>query len=410
MGASAKATNGIRQVARDLLNQGIEGLVEASTDLIIGEEPTYGHAHVARSDLSRQTHRTLSLTLHRLAGLDVPEELKAAAYETGLRRAEQGLPLASLLHAFRIDLRLLWDVITQEGRRLENLERLSILEQHTLLWEALEANTADVVEAYRVVEARQAQRLDQRDREVFKRFLTAGERQADALEAFGAHTGLPRDGHYATFVATGLGDPREMATVLHSRLRTSGYRSFVTVYKDDVYGLAHERDDQQLRAEVVGDASGEGSVAAVRAAGLSRVPGAFRVVRRIAAARQPGSFADVGEAPLEQLAALEPEVVEVVLEHRLRGLAELTATEAAGIWETVEALFVGDGSVTDIAARTYRHRNTVRARIDRLRELTGIDSRKPSDLTILALAVARRRTAGTRPGSVRVTDGLPGVH
>ena len=392
MDASAEATKGIRQVARDLLRNGIDDLVEASADLIIGEEPTYGQARVTRSDLARETQRTLSLTLYRVAALDVPEDLSKAAYETGLRRAEQGLPLASLLHAFRIDLRLLWDAITQEVRGLENLERLTVLEQHTLLWEALEANTADVVEAYRVVEARQAQRMDRRDREVFKRFLTAGERQADALAAFAAHTALPTDGRYSTFVVTGLGDPRETATVLRGRLRTNGYRSFVTVYKEDVHGLTRERQDQRPRAELLADASGEGSVAVVPAIGLGGVPRALRVARRVAAARQPGSFADVCEEPFEQLAALEPNVVDAILEYRLRGLKNLTAAEEAGMWETVEALLVGDGSVTDIAARTYRHRNTIRARIEKLRELTGLNSRVPSDLAILALAVAHRRT------------------
>lgn len=191
-----KATAGIRQVALELVEHGIDGLVEASTDRILDEEPTYGLAPVSRADLSRETHRTLLLTLHRLAGIDVPDGLQAAAFETGLRRAEQGLPLASLLHAFRIDLRLLWDVIIQEGRRLENLERLTILEQHTLLWEALEANTAEVVEAYRIVEDRQAQRLDVRDRELFKRFMLDGERRADAFDAFVGHTVLPDDGRY----------------------------------------------------------------------------------------------------------------------------------------------------------------------------------------------------------------------
>jgi hypothetical protein len=396
--ASEEVSNGIRQVARDLLRQGIEGLVEASADLIIGEEPTYRHAHVARSDLARETQRTLSLTLYRLAALDVPEDLSKAAYETGLRRAEQGLPLASLLHAFRIDLRLLWDVITQEVRGLENLERLTILEQHTLLWEALEANTADVVEAYRVVEARRAQRVDQRDRELFKRFITAGAHQPAALEAFAAHTALPTDGRYSTFVVAGLSDPRETATVLRARLRTNGFRSFVTAYKEDVHGLACEWQDQRPRAELLADASGEGSVAAVPAIGLGGVPRALRVARRVAAARQPGSFADVGDEPFEQLAALEPDVVAAILEYRLRGLKGLTAAEKAGMWETVEALVIGDGSVADIAARTYRHRNTIRARIDRLRELTGLNSRVPSDLAILALAVAQRR-ATSAPNS-----------
>lgn len=392
MSTSADATKGIRQVARNLLQRGIEDLVEASTDLISGEEPSYGDTHVAREDVARQTHRTLSLTLYRLADLEVPEELRTAAYETGLRRAEQGLPLASLLHAFRIDLRLLWDAITREVRGLENVERLAVLEQHTLLWEALEANTADVVEAYRVVETRQAQRLDQRDREVFKRFITAAERQADALAAFAAHTTLQVDGHYSTFVVTGLSDPRETAAVLRARLRTNNFRAFVTVYKEDVHGLARERDGLGPRSELLTDASGEGSVAVVPALGLAGVPRAFRVARKVATARRPGSFADVDEQPFEQLAALEPELVDAILDYRLRGLSALTPTEMAGIWETLEALFAGDGTVTDIAARTYRHRNTIRGRIDKVRELTGLNSRVPADLAILALAVAQRRT------------------
>lgn len=392
MSTFADAAKGIRQVARNLLQQGIEDLVEASADLISSEEPSYGDTHVARADVARQTHRTLSLTLFRLADLEVPEELRTAAYETGLRRAEQGLPLASLLHAFRIDLRLLWDAITQAVRGLENVERLAVLEQHTLLWEALEANTADVVEAYRVVEMRQAQRLDQRDRELFKRFVITAERQPDALAAFAAHTTLHIDGHYSTFVVAGLTDPREAAAVLRERLRSNSFRAFVTVYKEDVHGLAHERDGLGPRAELLADASGEGSVAIVPAVGLSSVPRALRVARMVATVRQPGSFADVGEQPFEQLAALEPELVDALVDYRLRGLSDLTATEFAGIWETLEALCAGDGTVTDIAARTYRHRNTIRGRIERVRELTGLNIRVPADLAILALAVAQRRT------------------
>lgn len=398
MDPSGQAVRGVRQVARDLLAQGIEGLVESSTNLILGEEPTYGDARVTRADLARATHRTLSLTLHRLADVEIPEDLKNAAFETGLRRAEQGLPLASLLHAFRIDLRLLWDAITQEVRRFENVERLVVLEQHTLLWEALEANTADVVEAYRVVEARQAQRLNERDRELFKRFVTLGERQADALDAFATHSALPVDGQFAVLVVVGLADPRETATVLRTRLRTHGYRSFVTVYKEDVHGLVIERAELPLLSGIVADVVGDGAAAAVRVHGLSQAPRTFRVARRVAAGRVPGSLADVCSAPLEQLAALEPELVDVVLEDRMRGVLGLPTAEAEGLWETLEALVAGDGSVSDIAARTYRHRNTVRARIERLRELTGLDSRVPADLMILALAVARRRGYELRRG------------
>ena len=397
MDLSAEAVQGIRQVARDLIAHGIDGLVESSTDLILGEEPTYGDVGVDRADLARETHRTLSLTLHRLAGMDIPEELRGAAFETGLRRAEQGLPLASLLHAFRIDLRLLWDAITQEGRRLGHVERLTVLEQHTLLWEALEANTADVVEAFQVVEARQTQRLNERDRELFKRLLTSGERQVDAVDAFASHAGLPVDGRFAALVLVGLTDPRETATLLRTRLRTSGCRSFVTVYKDDVHCLALERPEQVLPLEAVTGAASDSSAVAVRAHGLSNVPRAFRVARKIASNRGPGALADVCAAPLEQLAALEPELVDVVLDDRLRGLIGLPEAEAEGLWETLEALVAGDGTVSDIATRTFRHRNTVRARIERLRDLTSLDSRVPSDLMIFALAVARRRaTTGPR--------------
>lgn len=395
---SEDATAGIRQIALDLLSRGIDELAEASTDRILDEVPSYGQADVSRPDLARETQRTLALTLHRLSGAQVPDDLASAAFETGRRRAEQGLPLASLLHAFRIDLRLLWDVIVREGRRLENLERLAILEQHALLWEALEANTADVVEAYRLVEDRRMQRLDLRDRELFKRFMSDGERKADAFEAFAGHSSLPTLGHYSTFVVTGSRDSRDLLRLLQGRLRASGHRSFVTVYKEDIHGLVLERAGAPVRADFFADAPFDGSVVAVRASDLSGVPRALRVARRVAMVRNSGSTANVGEQPLEQLAALQPEVVDAVLEDRLRALSALTAAETSGIWETIEALVAGDGSVADIAARTYRHRNTVRSRIERVRELTSLDSRVPSDLTVLALAVARRR-ATTKPAT-----------
>ncbi|WP_142271145.1 hypothetical protein [Mycobacterium sp. AT1] len=55
--------------------------------------------------------------------------------------------------AFRLDLKALWEAIVAEGRTVGARARVDFLEQSTLMvWEAVEANTGEVVRGYRIAQ------------------------------------------------------------------------------------------------------------------------------------------------------------------------------------------------------------------------------------------------------------------
>ena len=138
----------IRDVARRLLDEHLEDLTNLAIARVKADEPEYAQSRVSQSDLRRSMTRTLALALIRVAGDDIPNELQTAASEVGRLRAEQGLPLPALLHSYRIDLQL-GGGHHPEGRAAGLTPYEDLLESSIVVWEAVEANTAQVVDAYR---------------------------------------------------------------------------------------------------------------------------------------------------------------------------------------------------------------------------------------------------------------------
>jgi DNA-binding PucR family transcriptional regulator len=59
--------------------------------------------------------------------------------------------------------------------------------------------------------------------------------------------------------------------------------------------------------------------------------------------------------------------------------------------------YAASGSVADVAARLYCHRNTVRSRLQRFAELTGRDVTVPTDAAVVLLAMQASEDHGRRP-------------
>jgi DNA-binding PucR family transcriptional regulator len=70
----------------------------------------------------------------------------------------------------------------------------------------------------------------------------------------------------------------------------------------------------------------------------------------------------------------------------LAGLADAAPRERHRLLETVRA-YAATGSVAEVAARVYCHRNTVLNRLRRFAELTGRDVTVPTDAAVVLLAL-----------------------
>src|SRR3954469_7797090 len=140
-------TDEIARVAQSVLETKVDHLVDMSMARLLEDEKGYQSINLA--DLRQQMQRTLTLALMRLSGQSIPPSLASAAYETGQLRAYQNLELSSVLHSFRIDLRVLWETLVEEAKALGVDASPQFLGGLVQVWEAVEANIADVVEGYR---------------------------------------------------------------------------------------------------------------------------------------------------------------------------------------------------------------------------------------------------------------------
>ncbi|MGZ4174216.1 MAG: helix-turn-helix domain-containing protein, partial [Solirubrobacteraceae bacterium] len=83
-----------------------------------------------------------------------------------------------------------------------------------------------------------------------------------------------------------------------------------------------------------------------------------------------------------------------------RHLRELDERGQAGreIEDTVSTLLELDRNIEATAAQLHLHRNSVRYRVGRFRELTGLDLRRTEDLVTTWWLLKRRRSARSAAG------------
>jgi hypothetical protein len=97
----------------------LDGLTDTLVEAIVREDPSYsGPGRTPRDDLQRSCHDNLLRILQALTGdADPATDPFDAPRATGRRRAEQGMPLESVLHAYRVGFRIIWEALVAEARR-----------------------------------------------------------------------------------------------------------------------------------------------------------------------------------------------------------------------------------------------------------------------------------------------------
>jgi DNA-binding PucR family transcriptional regulator len=138
-----------------------------------------------------------------------------------------------------------------------------------------------------------------------------------------------------------------------------------------------------VRAALAGVPCGVGPLAH----GLAGVPRSARIAGEIidvsAGTAGPRELAD---AWLPLAAARLTDTASELVRAELGGLAEVPARERERLLAAVRA-YAATGSVAEVAARLYCHRNTVLNRLRRFAELTGRDVTVPRDAAVVLLAL-----------------------
>src|SRR5262249_39626539 len=125
----------------------VDQLAIELTDLISGTEPFYRAGGVVPAeDLLLSVRENLVHILSRFAGLPTPD--REPPRTTGRRRAEQGVPLPVILHAYRIAGKFIWAAILAEAD-LSASDPSALLDAASDLWYIIDELSGEVTTSYR---------------------------------------------------------------------------------------------------------------------------------------------------------------------------------------------------------------------------------------------------------------------
>jgi DNA-binding PucR family transcriptional regulator len=353
----------------------IDGLVARAGDRIREEIPEFRRVPV--DALARAIRGNVSRALTALRDLRPPTdaELEQAA-AIGRERAEQGLTVDAVLHAYRISISAVWSRFGELARE-RGADVGSVLAFSETLWLWADAVMDIVAHAHREVELEQA-REEQQRRDAFVLALLTGTLSAAELRRDSATHGLDADRDLVPF-----------------RARAAGHRTAAALAGDGALVITLDRDLAGIAprppAPVAGVACGVGPPARLAGVAASFAL-ASRALQTAVAFGQEGTFslADLSIRPA--ILADEP----LGDAFAARYLEPLDALGRMGVEldTTLRAWFDQEMRIEETAKVLHVHPNTLRHRLRRFEEVTGATLRDPRHLVELWWALERRRLAG----------------
>ena len=371
----------------------LEQLTDDLVEAILEEDPSYsGPGRTPRDDLRRSCHDNLQRILQCLTGTTDPAvDPFDAPRATGHRRAEQGMPLESVLHAFRVGFRIIWEALVKEARERGGGDIEALVDAAGDVWELVDVFSSAVANRYRATEADFARR-DRRRRDALIDALLEGRGLERAVAADAAAAlDLPEHGRFVVVVLAGEdghGRPGEA-------LRARGMRSVWRAKTDREVGLvclAGSGPGEVVRALEQLGCVRAGVSPAVE--GLAEVDVAHRLADTALRAlpRDAAAVAELDTRLAGALLVTAPDLATRLVQRALGGVLALDRDERRVLLDTLRSWMDTGGSAGQTAARLYCHRNTVLNRLRRVEALTGrsldrVDHLVEWSLALLALDV-----------------------
>ncbi|EHR50069.1 hypothetical protein SacmaDRAFT_1800 [Saccharomonospora marina XMU15] len=393
------------ELARALITR-LDELTDELVADILAENPGYHDAALVTLAELRRSCRTNLERILQLLGDTVPagDEPLDAARTTGSRRAEQRVPLDSVLRSFRLGGRVLWRGLVRTGKEDRRVDRDQLLDVATTVWTVVDEASSAVAQAYRETEL-QLSRLDDHRRHALVGDLLRGRgRDAGFAERAATELGLPGHSDYLVFVASMAADGMPGLAMPQDALASYGVKSVWQPRDRTTVGLVALQGRQPsavldlLRAGV---RAGVGVSPAV--AGLAEV-GVGHDLALLALRTLPdcdAGFAVLDERLPEALVARSPELAERLLRGVLGPLLRLTPSERDVLLPTLAVWLETNRSAAATASRLYCHRNTVLNRLRRLESLLGTSLHDHRAGLALSLAVLAHEITTGKPSVER---------
>ncbi|MGA5523521.1 helix-turn-helix domain-containing protein [Streptomyces pseudogriseolus] len=378
----ADALRVLHRAARVLLDD-LPQLTDRLVAVLEEQEPAYRTAVEGDAAATwQEVHRSLR---HSISSLLDPRGARDGArrcsWKIGATRAEQGLPLDAVLHAFRLGGSLVWQGLVDETSRTAPEDVRLLVHVASDVWDFVDEHCTVVADAYRQTERRLAWRKENRVRLLAAALLDGTSRIADLPEAAEA-LDLPEQGRYAVVAVEGCaGAQAVLAPDVRAHWHTGADTDHgIVLVEGDAAAIVPDEQPPGVRVGVSGTVDGLAAVGEARRladTALRLCPeagGTVRLTEHLPAA----------------LVASSPDLAAALTERLLGPLAALDPAEAEVLLDTLATWLACDGSAQRAGRRLYCHRNTVLNRLRRYEQLTGRSLSCPTDLVETTLALTAR--------------------
>jgi PucR-like helix-turn-helix protein len=342
----------------------LDAVVDAIAERIREEIPDF--RRLPRQRLATAVRGTLSRALDALRDLREPtaDELERAA-AIGRERAEQGLTVDAVLHAYRISIGALWTRFGELARE-QGADVATVLAFSETLWLWADAVMDIVGAAHREVELAQA-REEQQRRDAFVLAVLTGTLGPDELRRQSATFGIDPGREYVAYRARGPLARGELSIAIDH----------------DVAGIAPAPPEARPGT----------TIGYAPATGLDALPAAFaqasRALQTALAFDEQGAFS-LAELSIRPAILADEPLGDAFAARRLAPLAQLGRL-GAELEATLRAFLAHGMRIEDTARALHVHPNTLRHRLRRYEETTGASLRDPRVLVELWWSLERRR-------------------
>lgn len=342
----------------------------------------YDGYDVTPEDLRQAATDTMSMLILQMGGVPLPPHLKHLPARLGARRARQGVGRDALIEAVRLDFRVLWSGLVRANS--DGPSDLLVLHTEELL-SAVERYISDVQVAY--LDEQAALNRDSRVEitRAFSRLLAAGENAGTVADDVAEALKLRADAEFEVVCVSVSNAERARRAVAAAN---KAGRQFISWDFDDGTAFVRERQPGAGWAATFRRMPG-GLVESTR--GLANVPNAIalaRTVARHAGDAGPGLSTDADVWPCIAHERLSP-ILPTMRGPAVAAVEELPEQDRDLLLDTV-LQFCTNGSIKETANVLFCHRNTIVNRLQRFRDLTGLDVTIPVDSARALIAIGAR--------------------
>lgn len=343
----------------------------------VGEITGYADGLIESDELRASAERSIELLIGRIARTVSEGEIVAFSTSIGRSRMDAGVPLDSLMQAVRLDFRLVWGALSDEIRPNE---MPALVDGGSDVWEAVERHASATLSGYQAREAEISRAREEEQKSWLARLVETRGARPELVRRAAQILGVGVDRRFVAVAAPSgaLADTQaeltELGVVTHPFRAAEGEVLLVQL----PVGVDERWADWF---------AGVGCVVSNVSEGLAAVPRqlllALACLDALGAPTEPRTVSSSWfELAVHRLGDYRPDIATDVL-HPLSALPE---AEAERLREAV-TIYLETGSPSATAEALFCHRNTVSNRLQRFRDVVGLDPTNPKDSALIRLAL-----------------------